>query len=292
MSERVFIIGPGHVGRGLFRAFRASGVEVVGMHGRRASGVATSYGVLPGEMSAANVIVLSVRDPQLKEALEQVEAAAKDGRVARGSVVLHTSAIEEPAGLERLSAAGFPGGTFHPLVPFSDPEVAAERLRQGWIGIDGDNEAKNASRRLAGRLGARTIDIPAGKKAAYHAAAVISSNFPVVLASVAGGLLRDIGIPESSAYRAVDSLMGAALANMSQSLPDDALTGPVVRGDTETVAKHLQALRDHGDAREVYRAMSAAAVEIARRRGTDAKKLAGLSGLLAGRSIGETDKSN
>ena len=47
MSERVFIIGPGHVGRGLFRAFRASGVEVVGLHGKRPSGVATSSGSIP-----------------------------------------------------------------------------------------------------------------------------------------------------------------------------------------------------------------------------------------------------
>src|SRR5207237_6410057 len=103
----------------------------------------------------------------------------------------------------------------------------------------------NASRRLAGHLGARTLEIPRGKKPAYHAAAVISSNFPVVLASVAGHLLHDIGIPDASAYQAVESLMAGALANMKQALPDDALTGPVVGGDGETVAKHLGALQGH-----------------------------------------------
>jgi predicted short-subunit dehydrogenase-like oxidoreductase (DUF2520 family) len=197
-------------------------------------------------------------------------------------VILHTSAIAEPAGLNSLTQAGFPGGTFHPLVPFTDPEVSAELLRKGWIGVDGDTAAKNASRRLAGHLGARVLEIPPGGKPAYHAAAVISSNFPVVLASVAGHLLHAIGIPDSSAYQAVDSLMSGALANMRQTLPDDALTGPIMRGDAETVGKHLRALQGHPAALEVYRSLSAAAVEIAARRGVDPKKLAAVGGLVRG----------
>ena len=280
MSERVFIIGPGHVGRGLFRAFRASGVEVVGLHGKRPSGVTTSTGNIPRDAAKANVVMVCVRDPQLDEAIDEVAVATGDGRIARGSVILHTSAIAEPGGLRALSEAGFPGGTFHPLVPFTDPETSAELLRKAWIGIDGENAAKNASRRLAGHLGARTLEIPPGKKPAYHAAAVISSNFPVVLASVAGHLLHDIGIPDASAYQAVESLMAGALANMKQALPDDALTGPVVRGDAETVAKHLRALQGHDSALEVYRSLSTAAVEIAQRRGVDPKKLAAVAGLV------------
>lgn len=280
MSERVFIIGPGHVGRGLFRAFRASGVEVVGLHGKRPSGVTTSTGEIPKDAAQANVVILCVRDTQLDDAIQEVAGAARDGRIARGTVVLHTSAIAEPAGLPGLSSSGFPGGTFHPLVPFTDPDISAELLRKSWIGIDGDNAAKNASRRLAGHLGARTLEIPPGRKPAYHAAAVISSNFPVVLASVAGHLLHNIGIPDASAYQAVDSLMSGAIANMKQALPDDALTGPVVRGDAETIGKHLRALEGLEPAREIYRALSGAAIEIARQRGTDPRKLAAVGALL------------
>jgi predicted short-subunit dehydrogenase-like oxidoreductase (DUF2520 family) len=280
VSERVFVIGPGHVGRGLVRAFRASGIEVVGLHGKRPSGVATSTGSIPPDAARANVVIVAVRDPQIDETLEEVSGAVKDGRIARGTVILHTSAIAEPAALTAFGAAGYPTGTFHPLVPFGDPEVSAEMLRKGWIGVDGDIAARNASRRLAGQLGARVLEIPPGKKAAYHAAAVISSNFPVVLASVAGHLLHDIGIPDASAYQAVESLMTGALANMKQMLPDDALTGPVVRGDAETVARHLRALQAHPEALEVYRTLSAAAADIAQRRGVDPKKLAAVAGLV------------
>jgi predicted short-subunit dehydrogenase-like oxidoreductase (DUF2520 family) len=231
-------------------------------------------------MSGANVVIVCVRDPQLDEAVEELIPATKSGLVERGTVILHTSAIAEPEGLRTLSDAGFPGGTFHPLVPFSDPELSAQMLRGGWIGIDGENAAKSTARRLAGHIGARTLDIPSGKKAAYHAAAVISSNFPVVLASVAGHLLHDLGVPDATAYQAVESLMLGAMANMKQALPDDALTGPVMRGDADTVGKHLRALKGHERALDVYGALSAAAVEIAQRRGTDPKKLAAVGGLV------------
>lgn len=280
MSERVFIIGPGHVGRGLSRAFRASGVQLIGLHGRRPSGVSTSTGPFPPELAGANVIIVAVRDSQLDGAIEELITAASRRELAPGTVVLHTSAIADPAGLASLREKGFAAGTFHPLVPFTDPDVSADLLRHGWIGVDGDNAAVNASRRLAGQIGARTLDIPAGKKPAYHAAAVISSNFPVVLASVASRVLRDCGVPEGSALQAVESLMSGALSNMKQVMPDDALTGPIIRGDTDTVGKHLRVLRNHGDARNVYRALSSAAVNIAQRRGTDPKKLAALTGIL------------
>jgi predicted short-subunit dehydrogenase-like oxidoreductase (DUF2520 family) len=235
---------------------------------------------LPPEISGANVIIVSVRDPQIDEALEEVTGAAAQGRITRGTVVLHTSAIAEPAAIRRLTSTGYPGGTFHPLVPFTDPDVSADLLRHGWIGLDGDTAAKNASRRLAAHIGARTLDIPPGQKAAYHAAAVISSNFPVVLASLAGHLLHAIGIPDASAYQAVESLMSGAMMNMQKALPDDALTGPVVRGDAETVGRHMRALQSHPEALNLYRTLSLAALEIAVRRGIDPKKLAALNAML------------
>jgi len=276
------------VGRGLFRAFRASGVEVVGLHGKRPAGVATSHGPIPPEIAEANIVIVSVRDTQLEPALAEVVAASRNGTIERGTAVLHTSAIAEPSSVGTLNNSGFPSGPFHPLVPFTDPEISAELMKKGWIGIDGDVAAKNASRRLAGHIGARTIEIPPGKKPAYHAAAVISSNFPVVLASVASHLLTSIGVPEASALGAVESLMAGAFANMRQTGPDEALTGPVVRGDPDAVDKHLRALESKGTTLAVYKALSLAAVEIAERQGTDAKKLAAVRGLLRAISADES----
>jgi predicted short-subunit dehydrogenase-like oxidoreductase (DUF2520 family) len=238
---------------------------------------------LPAVLGDANTVIVAVRDEQIDDALaELIEATTSSGRrrLASGTVILHTSGGAEPELMTRLNEFGLSGGTFHPLVPFSNPERAPELLRKAWIGIDGDDPARATSRRLAGQLGARTLEIPPGMKSFYHAAAVISSNFPIVLAAVATGILTDVGIPERSAQHAVHSLMEAAVSNFADTPPEDALTGPVVRGDAETVHRHLQALRHNPDARALYRRLSFAALEIANRRGTDPGRLAEIQKLL------------
>lgn len=283
MSERVFIIGAGHVGRGLFRALRGAGVELVGLHSRRPSPVATSHGPLPAVLADANTVMVAVRDDQLDGVLgDLVDATSPSGRrrLASGTVIVHTSGGAEPALIPRLGEMGLSGGTFHPLVPFANPERAPELLRRAWIGVDGDEQARATSRRLAGHLGARTLDIPPGMKSIYHAAAVISSNFPVVLAAVASGILTQAGVPERSAQQAVHSLMEAAISNIADNDPETALTGPVMRGDVETVQRHLQALRHNSEARALYRRLSFAALEIAARQGTDPQRLAEIQRLL------------
>jgi predicted short-subunit dehydrogenase-like oxidoreductase (DUF2520 family) len=283
VSERVFIVGAGHVGRGLNRAFRTAGVDVVGLHSRKPSPMATSSGALPSSISDANAVVLAVRDDQIDYAIEsliEIRRGGHDRVVSPGTVVLHTSGAAEPTLIPELAPLGLWGGTFHPLVPFANPEHAPELLHGAWIGIDGDELAKVMSRRLAGHIGARTLDIPSGSKSLYHAAAVIGSNFPVILAAVATRLLSEAGIPATSAARAVHGLIEGAVSNLADADPEAVLTGPVVRGDAATVQRHLQALRGDPEARALYRRLSYAALEIATHRGVDPARLAEIQKVL------------
>lgn len=283
MTERIQIIGGGHVGRGLYRAFRNSGVELLGLHGRHASAFITSWGALPDSISNANTIIIAVQDDQIDDALEQLITERRSGsrsRIASGTVIVHTSGAVEPELMPQLSDDGLSGGTFHPLVPFANPERAPDLLKRAWIGIDGDDQAKATSRRLAGHLGARTLEIPAGGKSVYHAAAVMSSNFPVVLAAYAARMLEGLGIPERSAHQAVHSLMEGALVNLAEKQPHEVLTGPISRGDADTVLRHLAALRGDPDARALYKRLSLAALSVAERQGVDRSRLEEIQSLL------------
>lgn len=280
MTERVFQIGAGQVGRGMNRAFFSSGTRVIALHGRRPSPGATSYGTIPESIGDANVILVSVRDAQLEGVIGQLVDLARAGRLERGAAILHTSPIAEPESLGGLEPLGFPAGTFHPLITFANPEFAAGLLRGGWIGIDGGATARSAARRLAAGIGARTLDIPPGKKAAYHAAAVMGSNFPAVLASVAGHLLQSLGVTEASASHAIASLMAGAMANLADARADEVTGGPVARGDAITLGKHIKGLKSAPSALAVYRALSIAAVEIAERRGLDQERVALLRGTI------------
>lgn len=264
--EPIFVMGAGRAGLGLARAFRAAGVEVAGVHGRHyAPGPdAVSVGALPPSLGRSSVLLVAVRDAQIDEALRELLAAGP----APGAVVLHASGSAEPAMLAAVRGAGHAAGTFHPLVPLADPAHAAEALSGAYIGIDGDEDARVASRSLAARLGASTLEIPRGAKARYHAAAVIASNFPAVLLRVGERVLREAGVPRTAAEGAARALLRAAASNLESGDPARALTGPIVRGDAETVRRHVRALAADPEALAVYRALSLAALELARESGT------------------------
>jgi predicted short-subunit dehydrogenase-like oxidoreductase (DUF2520 family) len=262
-APAVFVMGAGRAGQALAGALRACGVEIVGVHGR-------ADGTLPARIGRAEVVLVTVGDGDLPGALTELY----DAPLADGAVVLHASGARDPAEeLDRLRAAGHPAGTFHPLLPLADPALAPAALARGWIGVDGDPAAITMARRLAGLLGARVVEIPAGGKTRYHAAAVMASNFPVVLAAMAVSQLAAIGVDPDDARSAVAGLLSAAAENV-RSLPlDQALTGPVSRGDADTVARHLATLQDDPEALAIYVSLSWAAVALAATAGTDLDRL-------------------
>jgi predicted short-subunit dehydrogenase-like oxidoreductase (DUF2520 family) len=92
--------------------------------------------------------------------------------------------------------------------------------------------------------------------------------------------MQSAGIAERSALSAVESLITASVGNLATRTPVEALTGPVVRGDVETVRKHLESLSGQPELYDVYRALSEIALKLARERGADPKALAAIRGLL------------
>lgn len=271
--DRVFVLGAGRAGRSLARALVVGGVRVVGLHGRQSDPSATpavTSGPLPTSLGSADVVLVTVRDAQLGDALRELAATG----LATGAVILHASGATDPAEASELRQLGHPVGTLHPLVPLADPTRAAEVLRGAWIGVDGDPAAVAAATALARRLGANTLEIPPGQKPRYHAAAVFAANFPVVVAALAERLLVEAGIDETDARAATLGLMGAAVSNLETGRPHDVLTGPIARGDVGSVRGHLAALADDAPALDAYVTLSRAALALARERGTSSERLA------------------
>lgn len=257
MTDRVFILGAGRAGRSLARAFRAGGVDVIGLHGRTAiAEESITAGEPPESLGEATCVLVTVRDAQLDGAL----AVLAEQRLRPRAVVLHASGSADPEGLALLRARGHSCGTFHPLLALSDPAHAPQMLRGASIGIDGDVEARDIGERLARSIGSHVLHIPPGHKALYHAAAVFASNFPTVLMCLAEELLREIDIDAATARRALHPLFASAVENLRNGSGSKALTGPIVRGDAATVERHVRALEVHPDSLDAYRALSRAAL--------------------------------
>ncbi len=255
------------------------------MQGRRAKDAGAPIGPVlvpsggdpfPPALARATVVLVAVQDRELDAAL----AALASAPLAPGAVVLQASGSAEPAAVA-LRAAGVPCGTFHPLVPLADPERAPALLRGAWVGVEGDPPALTVARALAERLGAHTLDVPAGERARYHAAAVFASNFPVVLAAVAERLLTEAGVAAREARPAVRHLLSAAAANLARG--DDAaaaLTGPIARGDATTIGRHLAALATDPEALALYRTLARATLGVARGGPEPAGGFAAVAGVL------------
>ena len=278
--EPVALVGAGRAGRALAAAFRAAGlphalVDRTGIVEQHGPPIFTSRA---DAVQRSPAILVAVRDGQLDVALDELRL--QDG-VQTGAVVLQVSGSAEPAARARITAAGVHYGTFHPLLPLIDPSLASFRLQGSVIGIEGDDAASEVAARLAQRLGATTIEIPREERAAYHAAAVIASNFPVTLAALAEGLLSRIGVDSVAAHRAVRALMAASVENLAAAPRAlDALTGPIARGDVATVRAHTTALHGSRPYHEVYEVLSRATLVLMRQRGDDAATVTSMEAAL------------
>ena len=212
-------------------------------------------------MRGASVVLLAVPDAAIAAVAEQL---AREGAIESRHAVLHLSGLLDRRALEPLIPSGAALGSFHPLQTVSDPASAPDRLRGAYAGIEGDDRALAAGRELAETLGMTPVVIPPSAKPAYHAGATIAANYTVVLAAVAQRLAGSAGVSPDVARRLYLPLIRGAAANLEIG-PAAALTGPVRRGDAETVAAHLRALPP--EVRGLYLLLAREALQLAREAG-------------------------
>jgi len=161
-------------------------------------------------------------------------------------------------------------GSFHPLQSFPKPRPP-EAFRGSLVGIDASTvPLRRRLERLARDLGAKPRSVAEAERVIYHAAAVFASNYLVALAGLAVELLETIGWSEGDAIAGLVPLMQGALAEVARRGPTRALTGPIRRGDVETVTRHLEALSGRRRTADLYRMLGAIALEIAAEAGLEA----------------------
>ena len=210
-------------------------------------------------MPAAGVLFLAVPDGAVRETAERI--AAMDPPA--GLAVVHLSGALRLDALAPLH--GRPLGSFHPLQSFPAPR-GPEAFRGITIGIDATTPALlGRLRALARSLGARAKVVGDDERAVYHAAAVFASNFVDVVVAEAVSMLARIGWTEKESLTALLPLVEGAIDNIRRRGPVKALTGPIRRGDAETVRRHLDVMDDP----ELYRMLALVALEIAQQAGLE-----------------------
>jgi predicted short-subunit dehydrogenase-like oxidoreductase (DUF2520 family) len=153
-------------------------------------------------------------------------------------------------------------GSFHPLQSFPAPRDPGA-FRGITVAVDASTPTMmRRLRALARSIGARPVPVKDSRRALYHAAAVFASNYVDVVLAQAVELLRQAGWSEREAIEGLVPLAEGVLANIRRRGPVSALTGPVRRGDVNTVERHLEALRG-APVEDLYRMLGLIALEIA-----------------------------
>jgi predicted short-subunit dehydrogenase-like oxidoreductase (DUF2520 family) len=268
------IVGAGRVGTALALELLRAGYtarEII-FHGKgagrdRARRLAALAQARPTAMAGArfdaDLIWICVPDRKIasvaaRMASRSLSAGAESSPGWRGKIVLHSSGVLTSDELGELRKCGSSVASVHPLMTFVPNSLPS--LRHVPFGIEGDPKARRAAAKILKRLGARSFRIGKENKSAYHAWATLLS--PLFLSFLVGAenAASGAGLSARQARTNMLPILQQTLMNWVKLGPAQAFSGPIARGDVETVRRHLQVLRTMPRARDLYVTLARSAI--------------------------------
>ena len=288
MALRIAIVGPGRVGTAFASRFVRAGATFRGFVGRdpeqvaqRVAAAGAGEALSWADLRGVHVVVFAVGDGDLAATIAQ--AAAVGGR--RCSLWLHTSGRHSLDVFQGVGQLGVRTGSLHPVLPFSG-SVEGVDMRGAPAVIAGEPRSMRLLKRLAAMLELQAIEwrgvgeagcqgaggedsSSARDRTLYHAACALAANGATALFGKATELMRGAhGLDPKDGEAIVAVLMHAAVRSAVEHGAGEALSGPVRRGDSETVAQHLAVLADRNpEATPAYVALMQLALSLARDQG-------------------------
>jgi predicted short-subunit dehydrogenase-like oxidoreductase (DUF2520 family) len=286
----ISIIGAGRLGTSLGHALSKKGYRIKALSCRTYSSAEESRQIIgEGTASTDNIHTASLGELVFM-CLPDDKIVPVTGKLASSNIdlskkyVFHCSGLFPSEILEPLKAKGALTASFHPIQSFSNKKTNPKQFEGIYIGLEGCSEALSLAQKIVQELQGHPLILQAKDKALYHAACSIASNFFVVLLDMAVSLLKNINIQEEKAFEMLLPLVKGTLHNVKKFNTRASLTGPVVRGDQESIQKHLDALENLPSYYETYKKLSIQALEIAEKeKKLPPKKIKELRDLLAGK---------
>jgi predicted short-subunit dehydrogenase-like oxidoreductase (DUF2520 family) len=278
-GQTVAIIGAGRVGGAFGRLLALAGYHIVAVTARtRRSAAAAARFIGAGQpltdvaaaVRGAALVLITTPDREIRAVCERI---ARGGGLRAGALVAHASGAQTRDLLEAARAAGARRAVIHPLQSFPSRERGVLNLPGSFFRIEADPGALRHARRLVGALGGTELRLPnwrpdAYSAALYHAGAVAASNYLVSLIAYAARFFQELGADREQALRAVLPLVRGTLANVERLGIPGALTGPIARGDSQTVTGHVAALRQRApELLALYLHLARQTIPLAREQG-------------------------
>lgn len=240
----VGVVGAGRVGAVLGAALARAGHRVVAVSAVSQASRQRAADLLPGAdvvtvdevLARADLVLLTVPDDVLSEL---VAGLAATGAVRRGTLLAHTSGRHGLGVLEPATREGALPLALHPAFPFAGTAVDLERLTGASFGVTAPDPLRPVAEALVVEMGGEPVWLTDEQRPLWHAALAHGANHLTTLVASSADLLLEIGVEQPDLV--LGPLLGAALDGALRG-GDAALTGPVARGDADTVRAHLDAL--------------------------------------------------
>lgn len=264
MSYKFAIIGLGKIGSAMLVLLEEAGhIPVWAVTSKKKTRDIKIFSSLPDEPGDVNIVFITVPDGIIPHIASQIGQRWKNA--CKAKVFFHMSGQLTSDILSPIADYGGEVASLHPLQSIMDPAQAKDNIRQSYFTVEGSPDAISVAKNIVTSFGSSLTEIPAKNKTLYHAAAVIASNYMVSLIAQATDILNEIGIN----LREILPLVKGTTSNIAL-YGKSALTGPIQRGDWETVKAHIDELRSKfPDILEAYQAMGIYTARLAGRKWPD-----------------------
>lgn len=286
-TKTVVIVGAGSVGSSVGYLLARAGYSITSVVSRtRASADEAAAFIGAGApttdaaraVSGADIVLIATPDRVIKDVCEYASAG---GMLKAGALVMHLSGAHSLHLLDAAKSVGAYRAVVHPLQSVPGREQGVKNLPGSYFRIEADPEARETAKDIVKALGGVELVMPKWRSdkhsaALYHAGAVAVSNFFVALVDYGLKFYEALGADKREALKAVLPLIRGTLRNIETLGVPDALTGPIMRGDAQTVRDHLEAMQAKApELLGLYKELAKQTISAARDKGSITQDTAG-----------------
>jgi len=263
-------IGAGTTGTALAVRLSQKGCPVVAVASRTLSSAQKLAALVPDcrvyhtaqdVAEAAELVFITTPDDVIAQVCAEVQWRGVNS-------VVHCSGAHSVDILGSAKELGAAVGSFHPLQTFADVDQAIRNLPGSTFALEAAEPLLTTQKELTRLLNGNWVVLKPGDKVLYHVAAVFACNYLVTLVKLALDLWLNFGVSSKEATRALLPLLEGTINNISNIGLPDCLTGPVARGDSGTIERHLSALETRSlDLLTTYKELGLQTIPIALAKG-------------------------
>lgn len=303
------MVGSGKMAQGflglLMKHKKPLNLEVVGIYSRsedRAEALAAKADSKVIQLSdmarKSDLIFIMTNDQAIGQVAEQIADCIIDSNTdnkEKKLTAVHFSGALTSSVLSPLQDKGMLIASLHPLQSLAGIQDAISALEGSWYTFEGDKQAEPILKDLVLTIGGRFITIEPEQKTLYHAAACVVSNYLTTLIQIGIDIFQEAGLPKEISGQALLPLVRGTVSNIEKIGPHKALTGPISRGDWQTVESHLVKMeQENSPYIDIYRLLGKHTARMAFNQGTIHREQWQLLDIkvLAGGTHHEGDKKN